>query len=101
MRELQLADCEQGVDMTFAEITQLAQQCRFTDCQRQDEPACAVQAAIANGQLDQRRLDSYLKLMREQAFNAASLAERRASDREFGRYIRSVQTASRNNKKGW
>ncbi len=90
MRELQLADCEHGVDETFAEITALAQQCKFTDCQHQDEPGCAVRKAIEVGQLDERRLESYLKLMREQAFNTATLAERRAQDREFGRYVRSV-----------
>ncbi len=90
MRELQLAECEHGIDETFAEITALAAQCKFSDCQHQSEPGCAVRAAIDAGELDERRLESYLKLMREQAFNAASLAERRAQDREFGRYVRSV-----------
>lgn len=90
MRELQLADCEHGIDETFAEITALAAQCRFSDCQHQGEPGCAVRAAIDAGELDERRLQSYLKLMREQAFNTATLAERRAQDREFGRYVRSV-----------
>ncbi len=90
MRELQLAHCEHGIDETFAEITALATQCRFSDCQHQGEPGCAVRAAIEAGELDERRLASYLKLMREQAFNEATLAERRAQDREFGRYVRSV-----------
>jgi ribosome biogenesis GTPase len=95
MRELQLADCEHGIDETFAEITALAQQCKFSDCQHQGEPGCAVRAAIDAGELDARRLESYLKLMREQAFNTATLAERRAQDREFGRYIRSVMKTNR------
>lgn len=90
MRELQLAECEHGIDETFAEITELAQQCKFSDCQHQGEPGCAVRAAINAGEIDERRLESYLKLMREQAFNSATLAERRAQDREFGRYVRSV-----------
>ena len=90
MRELQLVDCEHGVDETFSEITVLAEQCRFSDCRHQQEPGCAVRSAIKAGQLDERRLESYLKLMKEQAFNKATLAERRAQDREFGRYVRSV-----------
>lgn len=90
MRELQLADCAHGVDEAFSEITALARQCRFSDCRHQREPGCAVRNAIEAGALDERRLESYLKLMREQAFNNATLAERRAQDREFGRYIRSV-----------
>ncbi len=96
MRELQLSDCEHGVEETFAEIAQLATHCRFSDCSHQGEPGCAVRAAIDGGKLDERRLSSYLKLMREQAFNSATLAERRARDRKFGRYVRSVMESKRN-----
>ncbi|ATX82420.1 ribosome biogenesis GTPase [Mariprofundus ferrinatatus] len=87
MRELQLAGCEQGVDETFREIGELAGQCRFKNCQHENEPGCAVRAAIESGDLDGRRLANYLKLMKEQELNAATLAEKRAKEREFGRYI--------------
>ena len=100
MRELQLADCEQGVEMTFSEITELSEQCRFSDCEHQSEPGCAVQVAIAKGELDERRLGNYLKLMREQAHNAASLAEKRANSKGLSKMYRSVQSESRNRKKG-
>lgn len=90
MRELQLADCEHGVEEAFAEIAALAGRCRFTDCAHQQEPGCAVRKAIEAGELDERRLGSYRKLMREQAFNQASLAEKRAQGREFSRHVRSV-----------
>ena len=90
LRELQLADCDEGVSSTFAEITVLAEQCRFTDCHHGNEPGCAVQDAIARGELDARRLSSYQKLMREQAFNSATLAEKRARDKRFGRMVKSV-----------
>ena len=90
MRELQLVDCEQGVDETFSEINDLARRCRFPDCRHQVEPDCAVREAIESGEVDERRLRSYRKLMKEQAFNSATLAERRAQDREFGKHVRSV-----------
>ena len=90
MRELQLVDCEQGVDETFSEINDLARRCRFPDCRHQVEPGCAVREAIESGEVDERRLRSYRKLMKEQAFNSATLAERRAQDREFGKRVRSV-----------
>lgn len=93
MRELQLADCEHGIEETFSDIGKLATKCRFKDCQHQGEPGCAVQAAIASGTLDERRLNNYLKLMREQAFNSATLAEKRQRDRQFGRHVRSVLKA--------
>lgn len=90
LRELQLTDCDEGVTSTFAEITALSEQCRFADCQHGNEPGCAVQDAISRGELNARRLSSYQKLMREQALNSATLAEKRARDKRFGKMIRSV-----------
>jgi ribosome biogenesis GTPase len=90
LRELQLTECDEGVHSTFAEITALSKQCRFTNCQHATEPGCAVQDAISRGQLNARRLSSYQKLMREQEFNSATLAEKRAKDRRFGKMIKSV-----------
>lgn len=90
LRELQLTDCDEGVHSTFAEITALAEKCRFADCHHRDEPGCAVQDAISRGELEARRLSSYHKLIREQAFNSATLAEKRARDKRFGKMVKSV-----------
>lgn len=98
MRELQLAACADGVAETFSDISELAKRCRFSDCSHNDEPKCAVQDAIAEAQLDPRRLNNYQKLMREQARNSASLAEKRASSKAFQKHINSVQKESRNRK---
>lgn len=91
MRELQLVDCKQGVDETFADISALAMQCKFSDCQHQSEPGCAVLSAIQSGNLDKRRLVNYHKLMKEQAFNTATLAEKRAQDKQFGKMVKSAK----------
>lgn len=91
MRELQLADCEQGVEETFSDIATLAEQCKFSDCQHQSEPGCAVRAAIESGQLAERRLANYHKLMKEQAFNAVTLAEKRAQDKRFSKMVKSAK----------
>ena len=66
MRELQLWSTPDGLEETFSDIEALAQDCKFRDCQHQQEPGCAVQAAIASGDLDPKRLTSYQKLLREQ-----------------------------------
>lgn len=100
MRELQLADCAQGVNEAFADVIELAADCRFSDCRHQEEPGCAVRAAIQSGKLQERRLANYHKLLREQAFNGASLAEKRARDRSLGRYYRSVLAQSTKRKRG-
>ncbi|WP_020393709.1 ribosome small subunit-dependent GTPase A [Thiolinea disciformis] len=101
MRELQLSDCEEGVATTFSEISDLAQHCRFADCQHEHEPGCAVQAAIQTGELSLRRLQNYRKLQREQAHNSASLAEKHALAQKHGRLIKAIQAENRKEKKGY
>jgi len=72
IRELQLwaQDFRQGspqsaVDQAFPEIEALAATCAFRDCTHAAEPACAVQEALASGEIDEARWRSYLKLQRE------------------------------------
>ncbi len=95
MREIQLVDCEAGVSEAFADVEALAEHCRFGDCKHQTEPGCAVQAAIENGSLEVRRFNNYQKLLREQAFNGATLAEQRAQNRQFGKLTRNVMSDKR------
>jgi ribosome biogenesis GTPase len=70
LRELQLWNAAEGLTQTFADVDELAAQCRFTDCQHQQEPGCAVQAAVSASTLDANRLESWRKLQREQEFLA-------------------------------
>ena len=88
MRELQLVDCDEGVVATFSDISALAERCRFGNCQHESEPGCAVQDAIFRGELEARRLSNFQKLKRELAFNSATLAEKRARDKSFGKLIK-------------
>lgn len=101
MRELQLSACEVGVAATFADINEWAQYCRFVDCQHENEPGCAVQTAIQAGELELRRLQNYRKLQREQAHNAASLAEKHAFFQKQGRLHKAIQEEHRKYKKGY
>lgn len=55
-----------GVDEAFGDLTAIAASCRFRDCTHDDEPGCAVRAAISDGRLDQERLLSYRKLQGEE-----------------------------------
>ncbi|MFC8359811.1 ribosome small subunit-dependent GTPase A [Streptomyces griseorubiginosus] len=65
LRGVGLWDAETGVGQVFSEIEELAERCRFHDCAHEAEPGCAVLAAIDSGELAQRRLESYRKLIRE------------------------------------
>lgn len=62
VRELKLGGEEDVTADAFEDIAQLAQQCKFRDCQHQREPGCAVVAG-----LPAERLANYRKLKDELA----------------------------------
>jgi ribosome biogenesis GTPase / thiamine phosphate phosphatase len=81
MRELKLSGDERFDEGLFAEIDDLARQCRFSDCSHGNEPGCAVQAAIAAERLSLERYLHFCKLKDERDSAAQTLAERRAQDK--------------------
>ncbi|MGV9792727.1 MULTISPECIES: ribosome small subunit-dependent GTPase A [unclassified Gordonia (in: high G+C Gram-positive bacteria)] len=98
LRGVGLHDVDEGLDQTFAEITELAQDCRFADCAHITEPGCAVLAAVETDRLTQRRLDSYRRLQRENAYAASRTdarlrAEQRRHDKHLTRTIRAVKNS--------
>ncbi|MFC4047783.1 ribosome small subunit-dependent GTPase A [Dactylosporangium siamense] len=68
LRGIGLFDADDGLHLAFAEIQRFAERCHFDDCGHDTEPGCAVTAAVAAGELSERRLDSYHKLQRENAW---------------------------------
>lgn len=68
MRELQLWDQADSLSSSFKDIEELAAVCRYRDCSHQNEPQCAVQQAIRDGELEESRLQSFFKLQKELAF---------------------------------
>src|SRR5690606_21365332 len=65
MRELQIWSASEGVEDAFADLAEIAEQCRFRDCTHQHEPGCAIQEAVQSGVADRERVASYLKLKSE------------------------------------
>jgi len=80
---------DEGLDETFEDVATLASGCRFADCAHEAEPGCAVQAAIATGELPAERLRALRKLERE----GMSAAERRARSRRMHKQYRAVVSA--------
>lgn len=86
-----------ALDATFADVAALATRCRFADCTHRVEPGCAVRAAVDDGELAPRRLESWFRLGREAASQAqrhdARLAaeertRRRQATRAYHRQVR-------------
>lgn len=73
MRTLHVSDVSAGLETLFAEITELAPNCRFRDCTHLHEPGCAVQASVAEGALEPARLDRWRKLHDENRDNTPSV----------------------------
>jgi ribosome biogenesis GTPase len=100
MRELQLTDVRTGLDDVFAEITELAATCRFVDCTHEAEPGCAIRRAIDDDEIDVERLNRWKKLIKEDAYNKESIADRRARGRALGKYYKSAINDKKSRKGG-
>jgi ribosome biogenesis GTPase len=82
VRAVSLWSSGRGIEWAFEDVFDLAEHCRFRDCKHEDEPGCAVLAAIAEGRLDPRRLDALKRLVAEEAaLEDEQIAQERAQDR--------------------
>lgn len=79
---------DDGVSRLFADVIDLAQTCRYTDCRHETEPHCAVRAAVEDGRLDRSRLEHWRELRNEAERSARSVAERRRIERKGSRMMR-------------
>lgn len=87
-----------GVDEVFADVSALAEDCRFADCTHTSEPGCAVLAAIESGDLEPARLEAMRKLEREARWaeerqGGPGEAARRARGRAGSRAYRDAAAA--------
>lgn len=57
----------EGIERAFADVFDLMDHCRFRNCKHEDEPDCAVLAAIRAGKLEAVRLHSLKRLVAEEA----------------------------------
>lgn len=85
LRSVGVQGSEDAVASAFSDIDQLAASCRFGDCAHEHEPGCAVLAAVDAGELTERRLGNYRKLLRENAW-ATSRHDARARSEKLREY---------------
>jgi ribosome biogenesis GTPase len=85
VRALSLWLSGQGIERAFADVFDLMDQCRFRDCKHDQEPGCAVRAAIDDGRLDPARFASLERLVAEEAaLEAEQRAKEKTADRRRG-----------------
>ena len=73
MRELGMTEAGEGLAGAFPDVERFLGRCRFSDCRHEREPGCAVKAAIAAGDLDPARWESWWKLNAEAETHAEVL----------------------------
>ncbi|HEX2070331.1 MAG TPA: ribosome small subunit-dependent GTPase A [Thermoleophilaceae bacterium] len=86
VREVGLWD---GAGETYSDIDELAAGCRFSDCQHETEPGCAVREAV-----DPERIEAWRKLIREQQWvddRRAAAREREQRGRSYSRIQREAR----------
>lgn len=82
VRAVSLWSSGHGIERAFADVFDLMDHCRFRDCKHEQEPGCAVTAAIEAGTLDPRRLESMKRLVAEEAvLEEEQRAQEKALDR--------------------
>ncbi|GAA4909420.1 ribosome biogenesis GTPase [Actinomycetospora succinea] len=81
LRAVGIRDAAEGIERAFADVVDLADGCRFSDCAHEHEPGCAVRAAVHDDELPERRFEAYRKLRREDEWAAARTDARLASER--------------------
>ena len=99
MREFGLTiDADEGVNFRHPQVEELSAQCRFRDCTHQQEPGCAILAAVENGELSMAVYRNYLKLIREQYHYQASAVEKKRMEQQFGKLSKQVNALRKKRK---
>jgi ribosome biogenesis GTPase len=83
----------EAVAETFTDVDELAALCRFSDCQHDGQPGCALEEAIEAGELGPERVAAWKRLRAEAdaAARRASPVEQRRHERRFGRVVKDAQ----------
>jgi ribosome biogenesis GTPase len=97
MRVVGIADAGSGLEITFDLIFQLSRDCKFKDCTHTNEVGCAILKAVENGKIDPASYENYRKMEREKAHFEATVAEKRKSDKEFGKMMKNYKKDMRRN----
>lgn len=91
MREVGMADANEGIDNIFDEITELSKRCKFADCSHISEPGCNVLSALKSGELNEEKYSNYLNLKKETEYYDMTEVERNEREYKFGKFIKNAK----------
>jgi ribosome biogenesis GTPase len=86
LRAVSLWMSNHGIEQAFSDIFTLTESCKFRDCKHEDEPSCAVQAAVERGDVSPERLANMKMLVAEELeLEEQQAVHERANDRKGAR----------------
>jgi ribosome biogenesis GTPase len=98
MRSLLPWEADEGMEIMFGDVEEIARSCRFYDCGHGNEPGCAVREALESGRLGEKKWKSWLKLQKELAhLEAKKEGKIRLKEKQWGKQIAKYQKEHRKN----
>ena len=88
MRELGMWDVSEGLGDAFADVESYMGKCRFSDCRHESEPGCTIKKALAAGELDPARWESYRKLKAEAVSKEEMLRRKQEWSKDLSKFTR-------------
>jgi ribosome biogenesis GTPase len=67
----------EDLEDAFEEVALLAEDCKFRDCKHEEEPACNVRSALADGRLSRERFEAYQKILKLNRYHKQRDQERK------------------------
>lgn len=91
MREVGITDISGGLEMTFDEILNIAQYCKYSDCTHTNENGCAVLDAIDNEELDSDSYTNFMKMEKEKIHFESNAQERKKKGKDLRKMIKNMK----------
>lgn len=91
MREVGITDDPEGLEMTFEEILNLSQECKYSDCTHTTEDGCAVLTALKNNTLSPELYENFLKMEKERIYFESNALDRKKKGKDLGKLIKNMK----------
>jgi len=91
MREVGITDASDGLEMTFEEILNLSQDCKYNDCTHTNENGCAVLTALESEALNPESYENFLKMEKERIHFESNAQERKKKGKDIGKFIKNMK----------
>jgi ribosome biogenesis GTPase len=98
MREVGITDQSIGLEMTFDNILDYGQHCKYADCTHTVERGCAILEAVETGEIDERAFENFRKIQKERSHFETNAQVRKKKEKQMGKMIKKIVKDRKKNK---